>query len=234
MSDQDFSALRLVHPNARNPRRFEQPEYIKALLTVASRSVHLGITVMDSQTRFLSVNAALAYQCGRTADQHLGKTPHEVSGDLSRQMEPTFEDVLRTGKPVSVWPAGQLRDNPEFDYWFNYCFPISDESGRVQQLGLFVLNVTAEEASNEIFDHLAFDSNFLRTDYSALLRELDEAIYGYHLGMSRSFQELSSPATDVARKADHFRLRLQHLDNEVRRMRELIRAVIAQLPIPKC
>jgi hypothetical protein len=237
MSGNNISALRLVRPehiDAQNPLRFEQPEYIKALFTAASRAVHLGITVLDAQTRFESVNAALAYETKVTVDQHIGKTTHEIVGDLAAQIEPTYEKVLRTGMPASVWLAGHVRDTLEFGHWFDYCFPICDKSGRVQQLGIFVLNVTAEKESKEIFDALAFDSKFLRIDYSALLQGLDDAIQGYHVGMRRSFQELSSPSTEGARKADHFRSRLEQLDNEVSLIRELIFTVIARLPIPTC
>lgn len=237
MSGNNISALRLVRPehiDAQNPLRFEQPEYIKGLFTAASRAVHLGITVLDAQTRFESVNAALAYETRVTVDQHIGKTSHEIVGDLAAQIEPTYEKVFRTGMPASVWLAGHVRDTLEFGHWFDYCFPICDKSGRVQQLGVFVLNVTAEKESKEIFDALAFDSKFLRVDYSGLLQGLDEAIQGYHVSMRRSFQELSSPSTESARKADHFRSRLEQLDNEVSLIRELIFTVIARLPIPTC
>jgi hypothetical protein len=104
----------------------------------------------------------------------------------------------------------------------------------VQQLGVFVLNVTAEKESKEIVGALAFDSKFLSLDYSELLHSLDEAILGYHVGMRRSFQELSSPSTESARKADYFRSRLEQIDNEVSLIRELIFTVIARLPIPTC
>ena len=237
MSEENVSALRLVRPvqiDVQNAPRFEQPEYIKALFTAASRAVHLGVTVLDSQTRIESLNAALAHETRVTLDQHIGKTSYEIVGDLAAQVQPTYEKVLRTGKPASVFLAGHVRDTVEFGHWFDYCFPICDQSGRVQQLGVFVLNVTAEKESKEIVDALAFDSNFLRLDYSRLLQGLDEAIQGYHLSMKRSFHELSSPATESARKADHFRSRLEQIDNEVSLIRELIFTVIARLPIPTC
>jgi hypothetical protein len=212
----------------------EQPEYIKALSAAAKRAVHLGITVMDAQTRFESVNSALAYETRATVEQHIGKTSREIVGDLASQIEPTYEQVLRTGEPASVWLAGHVRDTLEFGHWFDYCFPIFDKSARVQRLGLFVLNVTAEKESEELFNALAFDSKFLSVDSSELLRELDEAVQSYHLGMRLSFEELSCPSTEAARKVEHFRSSLQRLDGEVRLMRDLIYAVIAQLPVPRC
>jgi hypothetical protein len=226
--------VRPVHIEAQNPLRFEQPDYIKALFTAATRATHLGVTILDSQTRVESLNAALASETRVTLDQHIGKTSHEIVGELAEQVQPTYEKVLCTGKPASVWLAGHVRDTPEFGHWLDYCFPIFDKSGRVQQLGVFVLNVTAEKESKEIVGALAFDSKFLSLDYSELLHSLDEAILGYHVGMRRSFQELSSPSTESARKADYFRSRLEQIDNEVSLIRELIFTVIARLPIPTC
>lgn len=189
MSGQNVSAFRRIGPelvNAREPRRFEQPDYIKALFAAADRAVHLGICVLDSQTRVESVNAALAYETRATVDQHIGKTSREIVGDLATQVEPAYEGVLRTGKPATIWIAGHVRDTLEFGHWLDYCFPIFDRSARVQQLGVFVVNVTAEKESTELFDALAFDSNFLTRDSSSLLQGLDEAIRGYHLGRKRA------------------------------------------------
>lgn len=219
---------------ARDPHRFEQPDYIRALLAAASRSVHLGISVMDAQTRFESVNAALARETRAPVDQHIGKTTREIVGDIARQIEPTYEKVLRTGTPAYVWTAGRVRDTLEFGYWFDYCFPIFDQSARVQQLGLLVLNVTAEKAITEIFDALTLDSKFLSMYPSGMLQALDEAIRRYHAVMRRSFEELSSPNLEGPRKAAHFQSSLQQLDVSVRLMRDVITAAIAQFPIPRC
>ena len=157
----------------RDPHRFEQPDYIKALLAAAVHACNLGITLLDAQTRFESVNAALARETQASVDQHIGKTSREIVGDLATQIEPTYEKVLRTGKPASVWLVGQVRDTPETGYWFDHCFPILDKSQRVQQLGLFVVNVTPEKASAEIFNALATYSKFLSSPAPRILEGFD-------------------------------------------------------------
>ena len=217
-----------------DPRRFEQPDYIKALFAAGMRASHLGISVLDSQTRFESVNSALAHETRTSADQHIGKTSREIVGDLATQIEPTYEKVLRTGKPASVWLTGHVRDTAETGYWLDYCFPIVDRSERVRQLGLFVVNVTAEKASSEIFNALARDSKFLSVQSSRLIARVDEAVRAYHSSLRESFKELSCPSTEAARKVDGFRFSMQQLDRQIHVMRELIYTVIAQFPIPAC
>ena len=237
MSEKHESPLKaawLEKKSARDPGRFASPSYLKALFDAGSRASCLGVSLMDSQTRFESVNAALASETRATVNHHIGKTSREIVGDLAIQIEPVYETVLRTGKPASVWLSGHVRDAVELGHWFDHCFPISDSSGRVQQLGLFVVNVTAEKESPAIFSALPGNSRFPAALSSELLLWLDEAIQGYYLGLELSFEELSHPSTEVARMADHFHSRVQRLDNEIRLIRELVYAVLDQFRIPTC
>jgi PAS domain-containing protein len=218
----------------RDPHRLEQPDYIKALLAAAVHACNLGITLLDAQTRFESVNGALARETQASVDQHIGKTSREIVGDLATQIEPTYEKVLRTRKPASVWLVGQVRDTLETGYWLDYCFPILDKSQRVQQLGLFVVNVTLEKTSTEIFTSLATNSEFLSAQAPGLIERFDESVRVYHSSLRKSLKELACPSTETARKVDGFRLSIERLDNDIGLMRELIYAVLDRLPIPKC
>jgi PAS fold len=219
---------------AKEPSRLDCPEYVKALFAAAERATHTGICLLDTQTRFDWVNAALAKETRATIDQHIGKTSHEIVGDLATQIEPIYERVLGTGKPASVWLAGHVRDTIETGHWLDYCFPILGSSQRVQQLGLFVVNVTAEKESAAIFDALAGNLPFAMDNYAQLLQGLDEAIHGYYLGLEWSFLELSRHSTDVARNTDHFRSKLQELEGEIRLIRELVYAIIDRFRLPSC
>jgi hypothetical protein len=220
--------------DAKKPSRLDCPEYVKALFAAGERAAHMGICLLDAQTRFDWVNAALAEETRANVDQHIGKTSREIVGDLATQIEPIYEQVLRTGKPASVWLAGHVRDTIEAGHWLDYCFPILGSSQRVQQLGLFVVNVTAEKESAAIFDALAGNLPFAVDHCAQLLRGLDEAIHGYYLGLEMSFLQLSRHSTDIDRNVDHFRSKLQGLDSEIRLIRELVYAIIDRFRIPSC
>jgi hypothetical protein len=229
-----MKALLPAQGGTKEPRRFDCPEYVKALFAAGERAAHLGICLLDSQTRFDWVNAALAKETRANVDQHIGKTSREIVGDLATQIEPIYEEVLRTGKPASVWLAGHVRDTIEAGHWLDYCFPILGSSQRVQQLGLFVVNVTAEKESAAIFKALAGSLPFAVDHCAQLLRGLDEAVHGYYLGLEMSFLELSRHSADNARNVDHFRSKLQGLDSEIRLIRELVYAVIDRFRIHAC
>jgi hypothetical protein len=218
----------------RNPRRFENLDYMKELLVAGVRASNLGIILLDSQTRWESLNAAITRETRIPVEQHIGKSTREIVGELARQIEPTYEKVLRTGKPGSAWIVGHVRDTPEIGYWFDYCFPIFDKSRRVQQLGLFVVNVTAERTSTEILKVLATNSKVRMAQAAGILERFDQSVRAYHSHLRMSLCKLACPSTEAARRADGFRLSLEHLDDDIRLMQELIYAVIAQFPVPEC
>jgi PAS domain-containing protein len=227
-------SMRPKRTGSKNLLRLYEPSYLKRLFAAGTRAASLGIAVLDSQTRFESVNAALTRETRAPAEYHLGRTSREVTGDFARQIEPTYEQVLRTGKARSVRLTGRIRDTPEFGYWLDHCFPIFDGSKRVRQLGLFVINVTAENASAEIFNSLATDPKLVMAESAGLLEDFDESIRRYHEYLRSSLEELGSPSTEVARKTDRFRASVQQLDKEIHGMRELIYAVVSQFSVPAC
>ncbi len=237
MPENNGSSLKapmLKKGGAKEPSRLDCPGYLKALFAAGERATHTGICLLDTQTRFDWVNAALAKETRTTIDQHIGKTSREIVGDLASQIEPIYEKVLGTGRPASVWLAGRVRDTIESGHWLDYCFPVFGSSQRVQQLGLFVVNVTAEKESAAILDTLSGNLPFAADQCSQLLRGLDEAVHGYYLGLELSFLELSRNSTDVARNVDHFRSKLQGLESEIRLIREVVYTIIDRFRIASC
>jgi hypothetical protein len=231
MSGRNISPKR---SGSNNLRRLCEPSYLKRLFAAGTRAASLGIALHDSQTRFEFVNAALSRETRVPADYHIGKTSREVTGDFARQIEPTYEEVLRTGKPASLLLKGHIRDTPEFGYWLDHCFPIIDCSGRVQQLGVFVVNITAESAAAEIFCALANDPKLIMAEAAGLLKDFDESVRAYHQHLRLSLEELGCLSMETAKKTDHFRASVQRLDDEIHDMRELIYAVVSKFSIPAC
>lgn len=217
-----------------DPHRYNQPHNLKRLFAAGARASSLGIAVLDSQTRFQSINASLAGEMRIGPYDHAGRTSCELVGDVARPMERVHEMVLTLGHSQSLMVSGRVRDTAEFGYWLNHCFPIVDGSGRVQQLGLFVVNVTAEKASSDIFDALVTDSKSRMADAAGLLNKFDEAIKHYHRSLREAFEALGSPFSATPSKVEHFGASIKRLDEEINAMHELIYAVHAHFSIPEC
>jgi hypothetical protein len=194
----------------------------------------LGIAVLDSQTRLEVVNASLAREMRIAPHDYVGKTVREVVGTVALPMEAVHERVLRLGQSESLLVAGRVRNTPELGYWLNHCFPITDGSGRVQQLGLLVVNVTAEETSRQILEALATDSKRMMANAAGLLNKFDEAVMHYHRSLQESFEQLGCPFTATPRRAERFNSSIARIDKEINTMRDLIYEVIAHFSIPEC
>jgi hypothetical protein len=220
--------------NRNRDSRFGKPDNLKKLLAAGAEAASLGIAVLDSQTRIESVNASLASVSRIAPNDHIGKTPHELVGDVVLPMGKLHERVLSFGQPESLLIKGQVRNTSEFGYWLNHCFPIKDSSGRVLRLGVLAVNVTAENTAVEIFDTLATDSKRLMAEAAGLLNKFDEAIKHYHRSLRESFEALCSPFATPPRRVERFGSSIARLDTEVSTMRELIYEVIAHFSIPEC
>jgi hypothetical protein len=212
----------------------EALDYPRKLFTAGTRASALGIALLDSEARFDSVNASLARETQASPEVHVGKSSREIVGDIAGQIEPTYERVLRTGKPESVFVTGHIRDAVETGYWLDYCFPILNGAGRAQQLGLFVVNINAERAATQVFDALAQDSKRLIAEAAGLLSKFDESISNYHLTLKRSFKRLAVSSAEPARRVDQFRYSIRRLDEDISIMRELIYSVMSHFRIPEC
>ena len=102
-------SVRLARMGDRNSRRFEQLDYVKEMLAAGVRASNLGIMLMDSQTRFVSVNAALARETRTSVEEHFGKATREIVGDVAGQIEPTYEKKVVAHRHARVcldrWPC---------------------------------------------------------------------------------------------------------------------------------
>jgi hypothetical protein len=217
-----------------NPRRFGQTDLLKKLFVAGARASSLGIAVLDSQSRFEAVNSSMSRDMRIGPNDHIGRTSHELLGDIVLPTEKVHERVLGLGQPESLLLKGRVRNTPEFGYWLNHYFPIKNSSGRVQQLGVFGVNVTAEQASLELFETLATNPKVRMAQASGILDKFEESIRHYHRFLKESFAELACPFTETPRKVDRFRSSVVRLDEEICLMRELIYTVISQFSIAEC
>jgi PAS domain S-box-containing protein len=113
------------------------------LLRALFKSSTVGVAICDRQLRYTAVNDALASMNGVPAKRHIGETIHALLGRAADKIQPAFEHVFATGQPLSnVDVTAELPSRRGIGHWNESYFPIKDDAGGVQQVGVIVFELT--------------------------------------------------------------------------------------------
>ncbi len=136
-----------------------------------------GLTIIDSQLRFVWINQTLAEINGLPVEEHLGKTIREVLPLLAPTVEPLFHGVLATGQPVlNVEISCELPSRPGvMRHWVESYFPIPGPDGATICVGAVIVEITERVRAEEdlrkqteilqkIFDHAPVMISFAGQD----------------------------------------------------------------------
>ncbi|MBC8240779.1 MAG: PAS domain-containing protein, partial [Alphaproteobacteria bacterium] len=69
-------------------------------LAIMFRDLPVGLCTFDLDFRYIFVNKWLAALNGALAEEHIGRTIHEVIPDIAANAEVQLREVVETGKPV--------------------------------------------------------------------------------------------------------------------------------------
>src|ERR1700688_1805815 len=103
------------------PEALTEPE---KLIAAYFSSTTIGLSILDSDLRYLAINDVLAAMNGIPAAEHLGKTVREILGDFADVVEPKLRRVLETGEPVSFEASALLPAKTEYGHWMLHYLPI--------------------------------------------------------------------------------------------------------------
>lgn len=115
----------------------------------------IGLAVLDTDLRYLSVNPALAAMHGMTEGDHVGRPFREVlPGARFRMAEDALRQVLRTGTPiVDRYVVGRTPADPTADRaWSVSYFRLADRNGHVLGIATSVVDVTDRHRSAQEAD----------------------------------------------------------------------------------
>ncbi|MFF3325142.1 SpoIIE family protein phosphatase [Streptomyces sp. NPDC002889] len=105
----------------------------------------IGLAVLDTDLRYVSVNPALERFGGLSAEQHLGRSMRETLpfGDTDA-LEAAMREVLRTGEPLlDRYALGRSAADPDVEQaWSVSLYRLEDAGGRVLGLAVSVVDVT--------------------------------------------------------------------------------------------
>nr|WP_180217943.1 SpoIIE family protein phosphatase [Streptomyces albus] len=143
----------------------------------------MGIAVLDTELRYVSVNPTLTRLDGVSAEEHLGRTVHDILPPRhARDAERVLRQVLETGEPmIDREVLGGETSSGEGHAWSVSVFRLDDAGGRPLGLTISVTDVTerhrtarqAEQARQRL-SHLAEASVRIGTtlDLDQTAREL--------------------------------------------------------------
>lgn len=125
-------------------RRLERDLALSARVITQSP---IGLAVLDTALRYVSVNPALARLNGMPAEEHLGRTLREVLPQVDADpLEAVARRVLETGEPVIDEPATgrTLADPDEEHVWSVSLYRLEDALGAVLGVAVSVADVTEQ------------------------------------------------------------------------------------------
>jgi PAS domain S-box-containing protein len=126
------------------PPTFHSKAFVDAenLLAAYFSSSNVGLCILDSNLRYVTVNKKLAELNGYPAFEHLGKTIRQVLGDLADVIERQCRQVISEGEPVELEVSGKAARGQEPGNWIAHYLPIKDETGAVTQIGAVIVEAT--------------------------------------------------------------------------------------------
>ena len=180
---------RLEHSNTAVEGITREKQKTLRLLDVVLESAPIGFAFHDRDMKYTRINSALAAMAGRSAEEHVGRTPSEVHPEVADLVEPLLREVLATGKSIINVPVarpGRNGSSVEQHFLVSF-FPVHTPEGSIDGVGAVVLETTDRrqleeqllqaqkmEAVGRLAGGIAHDFNNILTaikSYSELLLE---------------------------------------------------------------
>jgi PAS domain S-box-containing protein len=117
-----------------------------ALFDIVGAGAPVGLALLDTDLRFVRVNAALAAINGRPVEQHIGKRIEEVLPELGDVLVPVYRQVLETGEPILDREVAREGPGGHVRHVLASWFPVRLED-RIVGVGAVVIDITDRKAA---------------------------------------------------------------------------------------
>jgi PAS domain S-box-containing protein len=121
--------------------------HASALFDIVGEGAPVGLAFVDTDLRFVRINAALADINDRPAEEHLGKRIDEVLPELGPELLDVYKQVLATGEPVLEREmTGERPGSGRVRHVLASWFPVRVD-GEVTGVGAVVVDITDRKAA---------------------------------------------------------------------------------------
>jgi PAS domain S-box-containing protein len=117
-----------------------------ALFDVVGEGAPVGLAFVDTDLRYVRINAALAKINGRSVEYHLGRRVDDALPEFAGDLLPIYRQVLETGQPVLERELTGERPDGHVRHVVASWFPIR-QAGTIAGVGVVVVDITARKAA---------------------------------------------------------------------------------------
>jgi PAS domain S-box-containing protein len=115
--------------------------HASALFDVVGEGAPVGLAFVDTELRFVRINAALAAINGRAVEDHLGRRIDEVLPEIADVIVPIYRQVLETGEPILEREVTRETPASHVRHVLASWFPVRVED-RIAGVGAVVVDIT--------------------------------------------------------------------------------------------
>jgi PAS domain S-box-containing protein len=121
--------------------------HASALFDIVGEGAPVGLAFVDTQLRFVRINAALAAINDRPVEEHLGRRIDEVLPEMGPQLLEIYRQVLATGEPILEREiTGERPGSGRVRHVLASWFPVRVD-GEVTGVGAVVVDITDRKAA---------------------------------------------------------------------------------------